>query len=212
MNTTDRGPYITIVVFALLTLAGFYLLLDKTANLQGQIKDLELTIKLAEKNPAREVPSVPAPAPTSTPQSAPTTGSPASGDIVIPSAILFTASSSPLLAPQAELTATVESAVLSPDGTLTFSLKVFTEKAGSYSALEVKPLFELVELTGDNQLPTAVSGSFTSMPPKSSVSGSVEFHIPPNKESVILQINAGGDMQFYEFNFKSKTYRETVLG
>lgn len=212
MNTTDKGPYITIVIFALFTLAGFYLLLDKTADLQGQIKDLELTIKLAEKNPAPETPLAPVPSPTAAPQNAPATGSAASADISISSAILFTASSSPLLSPQAELTATVESATLATDGTLKFSLKVFTEKAGSYSALDIKTLFELVELTGDNQLPTAVSGSFTSMPPKSSVTGSVEFHIPPNKENIILQINAGGDMKFYEFNFKTKTYRETILG
>lgn len=210
MNTTDRGPYIIIVVLALLTLGGFFMLLNKTAELQGDIKDLELQIRLAEKT---EVP-VPAPTPAPNPASQPTstTSSPVSAGISIPSAILFTVSSSPLLAPQAQLTATIESAQLSTDGTLTFSLKVFTDKAGSYSALDIKTLFELVELTGDNQKSTSVSGAFTSMPPKSSVSGSVEFSIPPAKETVILQINTGGDMKFYEFNFRSKTYRETILG
>ncbi len=209
MNTTDKGPYIIVVVFALLTLAGFFILLNKTAELQGDVKDLELQIKLAEK---AETPTSPAPIPAPNPSPEPATSSPVSAGTSIPSAILFTVSSSPLLAPQAQLTATIESANLSADGTLTFSLKVFTEKAGSYSALDIKTLFELVELQGENQKPTSVSGAFTSMPPKSSVSGSIEFHIPPTKESVILQINAGGDLKFYEFNFKSKTYREAVIG
>lgn len=209
MNATDKGPYIIVVVFALLTLGGFFILLNKTAELQGNIKDLELQIKLAEKAKTPVTPAV-IPAPSSTPE--PATNPPISTGISVPSAILFTVSSSPLLVPQAQLTATIESANLSTDGTLTFSLKVFTEKAGSYSALDIKTLFELVELTGENQKPTSVSGAFTSMPPKSSVSGSVEFHIQPAKESVILQINAGGDLKFYEFNFKSKTYREAIIG
>jgi len=209
MNTTDKGPYIIVVVFALLTLAGFFMLFNKTTELQSDIKDLELQIRLAEKT---EVSVTPPPTPTYVPPSTPTTSVPVSTGISIPSAILFTVSSSPLLAPQAELTATIESATLSTDGTLTFALKVFTEKAGSYSALDIKTFFELVEFTGDNQKPTSVSGAFSSMPPKSSVLGSVEFHVPPTKETVILQINIGGDMKFYEFNFRSKTYRETVIG
>lgn len=212
MNTTDKGPYVVIVIFALLTFAGFFVLLNKSAELQGTIKDLELQIKLSEKENVPISVPVSVSNPSTVPSIVPTTSSPVSRGISIPSAILFTVSSSPLLAPQAELTVTIESANLSADGVLIFSLKVFTENARSYSALDVKTLVELVELTGDNQKPTTISGTFTSMPPKSSVSGSVEFHIPPTKETVILQINAGGDMKFYEFNFKSKNYRETVLG
>ncbi|MEK7465371.1 MAG: hypothetical protein AAB631_01180 [Patescibacteria group bacterium] len=213
MNTTDKGPYIVLLVFAMLALTGFFFMFDKIGNLQSEVKNLELALQLAEqKNTASAQPSMPTlPAPTNPPAPAPTS-TPTQSTVEIPTAIIFTASSSPLLAPQTSLSVTVESAARAEDGTLTLSIKVFTSQASSYSALDTKSFFELVDLNGDNQSPVAITGAFSSMPPKSAITGTVQFQMLPAKKTGIIQMRTGDDMKFYEFDFEKRTYRETVIG
>lgn len=208
MGKIDRAIYVIFVIFALFVLSGFYFIFDRISNLKSDIKNLEFSIELLKKDIALTPPEAPPlnepPANTSPP--------PENQEIKIPTAIIFEASSSPLLSPQTKITITIENVAKAPDGTISVNIKAFTAGADAYSALEPRNLFELVNFSGDNQKPIQVNGSFDSIPPKSTISGSIIFKINATQNNLILQIGGTDSVKFFEFNFTRKTYKETAIG
>ncbi len=206
----DKSLYAVITIFALLVLAGFYLTFDKIAALQTAVKNTELALAMKDKGtetvpetPKEEKP--PETVPTSTSVGAVT-------ETLIPSSILFTAESGPALLPQVPITVTIESATRRSDNTVRFTIKAFTAAASSYTALDVGSLVQLIDADGNKTRSTEITGSFSSMPPKSSVSGSILFSIPAGRNTVILQVGPDDTAKYYEFDFGKKLYRETILG
>jgi hypothetical protein len=97
-------------------------------------------------------------------------------------------------------------------GIVRIYLKIYTNEAESYSALEPGNLFEIVDPGGQNQKPLNVKGVFDSIPPQSSVTGEIIFKILPDKKSVIIQIESKDGANYYEFNFENGSYKKAVLG
>lgn len=132
--------------------------------------------------------------------------------IVIPTSIVFTASSSPTLEPQTPLTITVEKAT-KKENQIVFQIKVLAKEAESYSAIDLSNLFHLFDLnSGESAIPAEIKGSFQALPPKSSRTGSVIFNLPFNQNKIILQTGDENQSNFYEFDFLKKTYQETIVG
>lgn len=209
--------YALLAIFALLVLSGFYFIFEKISNLRSELKNFELSLQILEekindietanKNPGTEnqrklddnlEPTNPINNETE--------------EATINAAILFEIQSSPILQPQTKITMLIEKVAKLTVGTIKLSFKAFTNEATTYSTIEPRDFFELVNLTGDNQRPLAVNGQFTSIPPKNSAAGEIIFKIEPNQNTFILQVGDGENLKFYEFNFSKKTYKETVLG
>jgi hypothetical protein len=201
---------ILLIFFLIIILAGFYLLLDNIRSLRNDVKNLELAIEILKRNQETadnkktEISAEPTTTPAITPQTENT--------ITIPTSIIFETQSSPALEPRTKITITIESVTKTKDGRVTLNIKAYTNEATSYSAIEIRDLFQLVNLSGEDQKPLEINGSFQSMPPKSSVSGNAVFKIEPNQNSIILQVGPLENASFYEFNFLQKTYKETILG
>lgn len=207
-----------IIILALLTVGGFYLVFNQIADLRSDFKNLELSFEIANKNKQSQDANASESANESekenkakkeestAPKIADTNG------IIIPTAIIFETQSSPLLQPQTKMIVTVESAVKKDDGMMVLNLKVFSSEATSYSAFEARDFFEMVRLDTDNQKPLKAEGQFNSIPPKSAVYGTVTFKAGLTEQKIILQIGAGTDLKFYEFDFEKKSYKETVIG
>ena len=106
----------------------------------------------------------------------------------------------------------MESVVKKDDGTTVLNLKVFSSEATSYSAFEARDFFEMIKLDGDNQKPLKAEGQFASIPPKSAVYGTIIFKIKIAEQKIILQMGAGENLKFYEFDFEKENYKETVIG
>jgi hypothetical protein len=199
---------------AFLVLAGFYFVFDKLSGLSTDVKNVELNYQLASKN----IPSVPSPAATSTTENGQNNPSeqnipvPGAAEIAVPTGIIFTVSSSPVLQPQTLVTVTIERVTKKSDGTVILFLKAFTSQAASYSAIAPSTFIQYVSLDSPNQMPENASPVFSSMPPKSVVTGTVGFQIDPSKNVVIFQVGQGDDPKFYEINFGTGTYRETSVG
>ncbi len=202
----------TVTVVALIT--GFYFITQEMGDIKDGVHNIELSLELMRQQTAS--------APTSTgistlsPQegnfSAPQGAVPESSSISIPTSIIFYATSSLLLAPQVKLTITVDSVSKDTDGLLTVKLKVFTNEASSYTALEPRDLFEVVLLDSDNLKAIKTFGQFSSMPPKTSISGTLIFKMAPDQSKVILQAKQGTNFVFYEFDLIKKTYKEVTIG
>jgi hypothetical protein len=206
----DKSVYAVITVFALLVLAGFYLTFDKISALQTAVKNTELALTMKNTG-AETVPE--APKEEKPPETVPTsTLSDSVADAPILSSILFTAESGSALLPQVPITITIESATRRSDNTVRFAVKAFTAAASSYTALDVGSLIQLIDADGNKTRSAEITGSFSSMPPKSSVSGSMLFSIPADRNTVILQVGPDDTAKYYEFDFGKKLYRETILG
>ena len=210
--------YAIIVIFVLLVMGGFYFVFNQMANLRSDFKNLELSFQLATKDKqlstdTSESNKSELGGKNETQKSEPTILKITDNQgILIPTAIIFEAQSSPLLQPQTKMIVTVESAAKKDDGTVTLNLKVFSSEATSYSAFEARDFFEMVRLDTDNQKPLKAEGNFNSIPPKSAVYGTVIFKMEPAEQKIILQMGAGADLKFYEFDFEKKSYKETVIG
>jgi len=206
--------YFVIIILAFLVLGGFYFVFDKLSSLNTEVKNVELNYQLASKG------STPAPAPSATSTAGSQGTSPANqnppvagtSDIVVPTGIIFTVSSTPALQPQSSVTITMDNVTKKSDGTIIVTLKAFTSQAGSYSAINPATFIQYVSLDSSNQAPANISSVFGSMPPKSVVTGTVSFQIDPSKSVIILQVGQGDNPNFYEINFGTGTYKETVIG
>ena len=206
MDCMHNGSVALIIVLLLLSagaLFGFYVAFDKIGTLDTRLDTLEFS------------PLASSAAETTTPETSstePFSIADSSGSVSIPSAILFETQSSPQLKPQSMLVVTVETVQKKSDGTIAIGLKVFTNEAASYTAFDPRSFFEIIDLEGRTNRVVDVVGQFSSMPPKSAVSGVVLFQESPERQTVILQITAGDTLKHYEFDFSQRTYKEIVLG
>ena len=202
-----QSKVISFLAFALsiLALAGVFFILNELGNIKNAVSNCELAIELSQRN-------------TTVISEASSTESKniqnSNKTILIPTAILFETISSPLLSPQTNITIAIEGVSKTEDGTIKIHLRAFTNDATSYSAIEPRNFFELIDLTagGVTAKPLDSEGVFNSIPPKSAVSGNVVFKIDPTKNSIILQINHGESIKHYELDFERRSYKEPVLG
>jgi len=211
----STGFYVTLIIVVLFVLGGFYFLFDKVNSLDTRVANLELQTQLAAAR-------LPQPAATSTPSTssgqaptpapAATSTTPTPPPLAIPTAILLDTNSSPSAPPQVNLTISVDSVTRAQDGTLAVNVKVYTGNATTTSAVNLAPLFQLIDLNGGNTAPTQTVGMFGAMPPKSATSGSVLFQTDPTKTDFILQVGTPDSAHYYDFNFSTQTYKETVIG
>lgn len=207
--------YFTLI-FVVLAFVGFYLILNEINDLQNDIKNLELALEIYKKegniiSPEEDLFGSQA---TSTEANGGALPPEEKKISVIPTAIIFETLSSPLLEPRTKITVTVESISKTEDGTLNVDIRAFTSEATTYSALEPRNFFELINLeeNGKTEKPIDIKGTFQSIPPKSAISGRVIFKVEPAKNIIILQISYDETIKYYELNFSKKTYKETILG
>jgi len=215
MEKNNSGVYIIIVIFAFLVLAGFYFIFNKLSDVRTDLNNLQLAFQMFSKESKEPAANPPSETPADNAANPPPPSQDKNqGGITIPTAIIFDTLSSPTLQPQTKITVTVEDVTKTNDGTVTANIKVFSGEASSYSALDVRGLFTIInlELEGENQTPVEVTSQFNSIPPKSAVTGTVVFKIEAAKNIIILQVGSGDNVKFYEFNFSKKTYKETVIG
>ncbi len=204
-----------LVLFALIALAGFYMAFDKIAALSTTVSNLELAQQIKDKSigPTQNGTdaAVNTPVATSSEAQQPT---PTQSDIVakIPAAIIFNTLSDAALQPQATTTITVESVSKKSDGTIQVNIKAYTPNASSYTTIDPRGIFWLVNLNGDNVMVSQVNGQFQSMPPQSSTAGQLIFKPTTDSNNIILQIGNGDAAKFYQFDFTKLTYKETVIG
>lgn len=204
---------VMLVGMALLCI-GMGFLAFAVSDLKNEVQNLQLALELSARSAATSTLVVPAPKTLAGAEEATVPGEPAGEgpSSVIPTAIIFKTKSSPRLQPQTILPVIIERVSKSKSGAVEVAIKVFTSEAASYSALDVAALFELVSLTDANARPSAVRGAFDSMPWKNAVAGSVLFAVPSGEDKVILQIVGSDGPLHYEFDFKTKTYKQVVLG
>lgn len=218
MERDNKGIYIVSIILTLFVLGGFLLVFDTIGSIRGDVKNLESSMDLLVRWKSENEKVVTQPTAPTTPEIGGVKNPPQEPetntvpDITIPSAIIFETKSSMALLPQINITVTVEGVAKTSDGTIIVNFKAFTSQATGYSALEPRDFFELVSLEGENQKVIKMDGQFSSIPPKSASSGAVYFKVGPTQNTIILQIGAGENLKFYEFNFLKKTYKETVIG
>lgn len=207
----DNVLYIALIIVVIAVMAGFYFVFDKISTLSTQVSNMALTLELGKniQPPAQTAPAV---ATTTPVASLPASQPAAASGITIATAILFDAQSNPALLPQATTTIEVENVTKNDDGSVQVNLKAFTTNANSYTAIQPKDFFAIVDLNGENVAPSNVEGSFQSMPPKSSVTGRVTFTPAANRNTLILQVGTGDSARYYEFDFTKKSYKETIIG
>lgn len=222
MNREIKQIYFVITIFALLVLAGFYGVMASISDVRTSITNNELqravnqlnSPVVNQQNPpvlsdntSHSTAPTPQPAPAPQPEKPP-----ADGSVTIPTTISFTADSSPRLQPLVPIAVTVDSVKKAADGSVTVAISTTASSALGYSAFEVPRHFEIIDFETGSEHPSEVKGGFDSIPPKTRVSGTVLFAPQEKRGTIILQIGAGSNAVFYEFDFIKKTYRETVIG
>lgn len=212
MKTKDLAMILLLVVLG----GGFYLTLSNLSSLRDEVRNLEIALHLSREK-GTPINSIISEGQKNAVVIAPSTSTQVVSNqqeqVIIPTAIIFNTKSSPLLQPQANIPMIIESVAKAGDGQVVINIKAFTSEAESYSAIEPRDLFEMIDLVEVNQKALQVNGGFQSMPPKSVVTGSVLFKIKPEQKVMILQISTGdGGFRHYEFNFEKKSYKETEIG
>lgn len=199
-KSTDFITAILIVVMII----GFYLVISNINQIEKDIKNITST-----QNNVGAGAVVPGNKATTTESN----GSEVNKESTsIPTAILFESKSSPLLEPQTDLNIAIENVEKFEDGQVNVDIKVFTNNADSYSATQPNNLFELVNLSGENQKPLKIQGAFDSIPPQSAVTGKVIFKVESGKDEIILQIQSNEGTKNYRFDFNKQNYQEAILG
>lgn len=210
--------YVAIAVIMIFILIGFFLLFSSIGTLRGDLENLKLAIHFKEQNGEKNAASSSTNTTIITTSTSPT-------DIrkieVIPkedvgteisTAIVFEASSTAALLPQTTVTVIVESVIQYTDGTIAVNIRAFTNKATSYTAFDPKSVIQILNLDGNNQIASDITGKFDSIPPKSASSGTLVFDGLSGRNTIILQIGTGETIKFYKFDFLKKTYEETIVG
>jgi hypothetical protein len=203
--------FVTLIIVMLAISGGFFVAFDKIASLSSALNAANLKIETLEKYGGYriEVPRETTPTPTST---TPLPTAPTSSiSRTIPTAIIFQTSSSEVLPPQVPLTITIESVKRDAPNAVVFQLKVYNGEGKGYAALDPRTLLELLNFEGDNVKATMMSGSFSAIPAKGAVTGTVTIPADPARSSVILQINLP-ELKFYEFDFERQTYHQAEVG
>jgi len=208
----DELNTLLIVVLTFLVVGVFFFAFDKIGTLSTDVQNMKLRFDLSEKN--NQI--ISEPTQTSAPASKNSTSTENNGKsstlVKIPTAILFETQSSPALSPQTTLSVAIQDVARDTDGTFTIYIKIFTNNAPGYSAINLKSVLQVISFDGENIQVTETNGQFGSMPPKSATTGNIVFKTDPQKTTVILQVGNEDNAKFYEFNFTKKTYRETTVG
>ena len=212
---TNKTLLTIFVLFVLIALVGFYMAFDKIATLSTTVSNLELSQQIKDKaaTPDQNISAATTNTPVTT-SSAQQQPAPTQSDIIakIPAAIIFNTLSDPALQPQATTTITVESVSKKSDGTIQVNIKAYTPNASSYTAIDPRGIFWLVNLNGDNVMVSQVNGQFQSIPPQSSTSGQLILKPATDSDNIILQIGNGDAARFYQFDFTKLIYKETIIG
>lgn len=216
MERKNIGIYIAIAIVFIFAVTGFFFTFDSIGTLRTDVRNVEMGLELANKE--RQATPVEQPQKQETQGAKNTTSSEEqTTDIVtsiaaVPTAILMDIQSNPDLLPQTNLSLSVESVNKNSDNTLSVNFKIYTNKAAGYSSIDPSKIFSIVALDSDNIEPFKTNGRFSSMPAKSAISGSVLFKISQAQNNIILQVGSGENMEFYEIDFRDKSYKETVIG
>ncbi|MCL4403821.1 hypothetical protein M1432_00495 [Patescibacteria group bacterium] len=205
----NNAVYIFLIVLTLAVIAGFYVVFRQLSVIQQVVLNVPGGGTAASSSAPIGGPSAATSTGTST---APADSGSAAGSISIPTGIIFSTLSSPALQPQSTVTVTVTSVSLAPDGTLTVGLKAYTNQATSYSSLNPVDILQVVDLQNGNQSPVSTTGNWGSMPPGGVVTGTAVFKINPSATSTILQVGPLSSANYYEFDFSTQSYKQTVLG
>jgi len=204
-----KGVYATIFVLVIFIIAGFFLVFDTVSDMRGELRNVETALELLKRGGSAE--SIQEGVPQEEEKET-VVEEETSLEISIPTAIILETSSSPALLPIVPLTVTVESVVKAEDGIVAVNFKVYTDNALGYTALNPNDIFSVIFPDGSEQNPIKVNGMFESMPQKSMIPGNVLFRISADDTRMLLQIGKGEHARFYDFDFKNKTYKETVIG
>ncbi len=212
-NRSLGNLYLVLGVMVVLMIAGFYILFQKIGALESpdsqDVTDIVGVNTSTNTNLSSSSSSASA---SSTLAETTTATSSQSSPVSINSSILFNATSSPDLQPQAKLTVLVSKVTKTPDGTIAVTVKVFTDSATSYSAVDLSNLVQIFNPSGSNETSTSITGAFKAMPPQSSVDGMVNFSLDPSTTSFILQVGPSDNAAFYQFDFTSGSYKPVTVG
>lgn len=200
---------ILLVVLILVMLGGFYFLTAKISTLQTALQN-QSGSPVNQNTAPNQMPTPTSSVPTSAGATS-TTPSAKSG-ISLSSNILFTASSSADLQPQTNLTILINKISKLSDGTIAVAVKVFTDSATSYSAVDMSNLIQVFNVGGSNGVSNNIVGAFKAMPPQGAVDGVVNFPSDPSTQSVILQVGSPDSPSFYEFDFDTNSYKQITVG
>ncbi len=201
----STGVYIFLIVLTVAVLAGFYVIFRQLNVIQQVVLNVPGNVQPSATSTATSTPG------NQTPSSTPTS-TPSGGAVSIPTGIIFTVLSSPVLQPQANVTITITSVAQAADGTVTVSLKAYTNQATSYSALNPSDFLQIVNLSGNNETVVSTTGNWSSMPPQGVTTGTAVFKTAPNTNPIILQVGAPSSADYYQFDFTTQSYKQTVLG
>ncbi len=206
----QKGIYIFLVVLTIAVLVGFYVIFRQLNVIQQVVlntpaNNSQPVVTPAATSSGNQVPS-------STPTNTPPAGNNPAGVVSIPTGIIFTVSSSPVLQPQTNVTVTITSVTQAADGTVTVNLKAYTNQTTSYSALNPADFLQIVNLSGDNETVVSTTGNWNSMPPQGVTTGTAVFKVSPNTNTLILQIGDPTSAEYYQFDFANQSYKQTVLG
>jgi hypothetical protein len=206
----QKGIYIFLVVLTIAVLVGFYVIFRQLNVIQQVVlntpaNNSQPVVTPAATSSGNQVPS-------STPTNTPPAGKNIAGVVSIPTGIIFTVSSSPVLQPQTNVTVTITSVTQAADGTVTVNLKAYTNQTTSYSALNPADFLQIVNLSGDNETIVSTTGNWNSMPPQGVTTGTAVFKVSPNTNTLILQIGDPTSAEYYQFDFANQNYKQTVLG
>ncbi|MEW6617084.1 MAG: hypothetical protein AB1333_01545 [Patescibacteria group bacterium] len=216
MERKSVGLYVTIALVFVFALTGFFFVFDSIGTLRADVRNVEMALELANKE--RQATPVEQPIKKEVPEIKNTTSSEEQAPetvtsvATVPTAILMDVQSSPTLLPQTNLSLSVESISKNSNNTLSINFKIYTNKATGNSSIDPSKIFSIVALDGNNIESFKTNGQFSSIPPKSMISGSILFRISQAQNTVILQIGYGENIKFYEVNFSEKSYKETVIG
>lgn len=205
-----KNLYIILIVLVLVMLGGFYFLSAKINNLETSLQSQ------GSQSPASSTANVnsgqSSSGTTSTGTSTASSSQPESPGISVSSNILFNASSSTSLQPQTNLTILISRVSKMSDGTVAVAVKVFTDSATSYSAVDMSSLIQVFNIGGSNGVSNNIVGAFKAMPPQGAVDGVVNFSGDPSAQSVILQVGSPDSPSFYEFDFDTGSYKQVTVG
>lgn len=210
MNRTEFRFAIGLLILALLAGIGFFFMFEKINALETTLKNFELQGAIGGQSQATSTPGAATSSDSTIPSS--TASSSVSGLKKIQTAIIVLALSDPRLQPQTALTVSIEDVTRAPDGTLTVAMKAFANAATAYSAFDPASVVSIISLEDGKTTTGTASGSFGSIPPKSSALGAITFKTDPTAATLVLQIGSGDSTKYYEFDFSNLTYRETIIG
>ncbi len=204
---------IAILALIIITVAGFWGLMDNLKQLNNELSSIEISINKISKIGNLREQSAGTAEPAAEAKPAGQTQPQVVTAVSIPTAIAVKTEAQAKDGSLVEATLAIEQAVRQSDNSILLKVEVLTGEGG-YAKLDLSKLILIVDPeNGITQLPSSIAGSFNSMPPMSSTRGTVIFKLPFPNDKIIIQ--AGNDLKntkYYEFNFADETYKEVILG